>query len=578
MSLPQDSHDPAASGRDHDSEPVVITATPVQVRRPVVPPSFAQQAPPPSAATHTPPPSTTSASAPNVTADQPSQHQQQQQQQQQTTDHHLLLDSGVAEAALANIITDPAFAESSDQISSQLHVHESESALAQAVRAVQAATESLESRMQLSLPSQSSPHKPRRQSASLTGVQRNAANAAAVAAAAVASSSASASTPGSGAGARLCNRCKARKPEAFCDSCREQSRQHTSDTRKRKRDSELAGAGMAAGLLGRTAAGSMISADGSSVPASAGGNGEHSGSNTMTLGSGNNADPFIISNYSEFARLFPVPGRPGDDDNTIEVDPETNNGMTHVPLHQKSFILQSCVSLDGGLSTIDDMLKDVHEEPVELFKTVIQRIFDISGYYFARRARTKSPKSYRIQYVCSQVADTSNNRNPFKPAKRSRSRRELYNCHGRLILAASYTDHSVVVKYTHHIVHGSATRRRYLSEAVKRHIMRNREKPLSVIFSAIRDLGPEAGSQAELDSVTRKQVYIFLKRLEDAERSWHAASAEGGENGGGQDSGVPGGQQKVDPHEDVQGVVVGNRPRHMTEEDLIFERLAAEED
>ncbi|KAK9381113.1 uncharacterized protein V2V93DRAFT_368339 [Kockiozyma suomiensis] len=458
-------------------EKVVITATPVHVRRP-------------------PASSTASFNAPSSANGALSASAQQSE--------HMLIDSSVAEAALATIATDPAFNESSAQISSSLRVHDAERALAQAVQASQPVPlqpQQLQLLQQQQQQHQQQQHRQQQQNE-------------------LASS------------ARLCNRCKSRKPDAsfvkppgregyykFCESCREQSRQHTSDTRKRKRESEIAG--VATSVLG----GGNSVTGGSVIAAS-----DATENNGGGMGSGSGADPYIIKDYADLVRLFPTPGRAIDDDHTITVDPEITGGLTHVPLHQKSFILQSSVSLDGGLTTIDDMLKGISGEPTELFKTVIQRIYDISGYYFARRARTKSPKSYRIQYVCSQVADTSNNRNPFKPAKRARARRELYNCHGRLILAASYVDHSVVIKYTHQIVHGPATRRRYLSDEVKAHILRNRDKPLSEIFSSIRELGPEAGTESELASVTRKQVYIFLKRYDEAERNGRELSNVGPED------------------------------------------------
>ncbi|KAK9462409.1 uncharacterized protein V1516DRAFT_611792, partial [Lipomyces oligophaga] len=303
---------------------------------------------------------------------------------------------------------------------------------------------------------------------------------------------------------RVCSRCKILKAEStfakpsgreglykFCAACRELSRQHTSETRKRKRENQ-----------------NLITLMSDSM------NGKHSND----LSGGPNMPTIEISSFEEFKNMFPSPAR--DDPAYAAAAAEGK-----IPIiHQCSFQLHKSVSLDGGITTIDDMLSSVNGEPVEVFKRIVQAIFEVSGFYFARRARTRSPRSYRIQYVCSQVADTSNNRHPGKVPKRARSRRDLYDCHGRLILAALYQDHSVLVKYTHHIVHGPATRRRYLPEIVKQYIKENRSKPLTDICSGIRSIhvSPEMDvlktlPHVDLNSITRKQVYIYLKRLHESE-------------------------------------------------------------
>ncbi|KAK9388868.1 hypothetical protein V1515DRAFT_382804 [Lipomyces mesembrius] len=301
---------------------------------------------------------------------------------------------------------------------------------------------------------------------------------------------------------QICKRCKTIKSHdafakpagregtfKFCTSCREQSRQHTSDTRKRKRETEKLSAEREA--HGVDAAASFDS-------------------------SGN---VVVVTDFAQFTQNFPTPDKhidPAVAASSAQLSPDATTEQPY-PLHQKTFILRSQVSVDGE-STIGDALRDLDGEPVELFKKIIQAIFNVTGFYFARRAKSKSGKSFRTQYVCSQVADTSNNRESIKTPKRARSRRQLFDCHGRLILAASKSDKSVIVKYAHRIVHGSAARRPYLPDIVKQYIIANRDKPLSDVFAGIKDLSAQQNFDPDIDVsvISRKQVYIYMKRLEES--------------------------------------------------------------
>ncbi|KAK9370877.1 hypothetical protein V1509DRAFT_615068 [Lipomyces kononenkoae] len=301
---------------------------------------------------------------------------------------------------------------------------------------------------------------------------------------------------------QMCKRCKSIKPHdafakptgregtfKFCVSCREQSRQHTSDTRKRKREAEKLSTEREA-------------------------NGGDATASFDSLG-----NVVVVTDFAQFTQNFPTPDK--------HIDPavaasgaQLSAGATTdhpYPLHQKTFILRSQVSVDG-VSTIGEALRDLDGEPVELFKKIIQAIFNVTGFYFARRAKSKSGKSFRTQYVCSQVADTSNNRETIQAPKRARSRRQLFDCHGRLILAASKVDRSVIVKYAHRIVHGPAARRPYLPDIVKQYIFSNRDKPLSDVFAGIKDLGAQQNFDSEFDvnAISRKQVYIYMKRLQES--------------------------------------------------------------
>ncbi|KAK9358019.1 hypothetical protein V1504DRAFT_462430 [Lipomyces starkeyi] len=301
---------------------------------------------------------------------------------------------------------------------------------------------------------------------------------------------------------QICKRCKTIKPHdafakpagregtfKFCMACREQSRQHTSDTRKRKREAEKLSAEREAN--GVDAAASFDS-------------------------SGN---VVVVTDFAQFTQNFPTPDKhidPAVAASSAQLSPDATTEQPY-PLHQKTFILRSQVSVDGE-STIGDALRDLDGEPVELFKKIIQAIFNVTGFYFARRAKSKSGKSFRTQYVCSQVADTSNNRESIKTPKRARSRRQLFDCHGRLILAASKSDKSVIVKYAHRIVHGPAARRPYLPDIVKQYIIANRDKPLSDVFAGIKDLSAQQNFDPDIDVsvISRKQVYIYMKRLEES--------------------------------------------------------------
>ncbi|KAK9466522.1 hypothetical protein V1512DRAFT_263801 [Lipomyces arxii] len=305
-------------------------------------------------------------------------------------------------------------------------------------------------------------------------------------------------------GILVCTRCKLAKPEEsfakpagregaykFCDTCRETSRQHTSDTRKRKREN---GKQTVEDLIDISEVGSRSGVG--SIP------------NIME-----------ITDFTQFYDYFPVapanldPALTSTNEDEVPDIPEDQ-----IQVHQKAFLLQGGVSVDGGHTTIAENLRGLNNEPVELFKRIIQAIYDITGFYFARRAKSKSGKSFRTQYVCSQVADTSNNRESLKTPKRARTRRQLFNCHGRLILAASMTDKNVIVKYTHRIVHGPATRRRYLPDAVKEYVLSHRDSSLSEVYNGIKEL---AARNHEIDSskITRKQIYIYMKRMEDSART-----------------------------------------------------------
>ncbi|KAK9496077.1 hypothetical protein V1508DRAFT_378685 [Lipomyces doorenjongii] len=299
---------------------------------------------------------------------------------------------------------------------------------------------------------------------------------------------------------QMCKRCKTIKPHdafakpsgregtfKFCTSCREQSRQHTSDTRKRKRETE------------------KLSAER-----------ETHGADASFDSSGN---VVVVTDFTQFTQNFPTPDKhidPAVSASSAQLPPDATTEQPY-PLHQKTFILRSQVSVDGE-STIGDALRDLDGEPVDLFKKIIQAIFNVTGFYFARRAKSKSGKSFRTQYVCSQVADTSNNRESIKTPKRARSRRQLFDCHGRLILAASKSDKSVIVKYAHRIVHGPAARRPYLPDIVKQYIIANRDKPLSDVFAGIKDLSAQQNFDPDIDVsvISRKQVYIYMKRLEES--------------------------------------------------------------
>ncbi|KAJ8099837.1 hypothetical protein POJ06DRAFT_281948 [Lipomyces tetrasporus] len=312
---------------------------------------------------------------------------------------------------------------------------------------------------------------------------------------------------------QICKRCKTVKPRdafakpagregtfKFCVSCREQSRQHTSDTRKRKREAE------------------KLSAER-----------EISGGDESASFDGSR-DVVVVTDFAQFTQNFPTPDKdidPAITASSAQLGPDATTEQP-CPLHQKTFILRSQVSVDGE-TTIGEALRELDGEPVELFKKIIQAIFNVTGFYFARRAKSKSGKSFRTQYVCSQVADTSNNRESIKAPKRARSRRQLFDCHGRLILAASKSDKSVIVKYAHRIVHGPAARRRYLPEIVKQYIAANRDKPLSDVFAGIKDLSAQQNFDPDIDIsvISRKQVYIYMKRLEDSLRQQATDEPEG---------------------------------------------------
>ncbi|KAK9238312.1 hypothetical protein V1525DRAFT_401687 [Lipomyces kononenkoae] len=316
---------------------------------------------------------------------------------------------------------------------------------------------------------------------------------------------------------QICKRCKTIKPYdafakpagregtfKFCVSCREQSRQHTSDTRKRKREAE------------------QLSSEREA----------NGGDATSSFDSSGNV--IVVTDFAQFTQNFPTPDAHIDpavaaSSAQLSADATTDQPF---PLHQRTFILRSQVSVDG-ISTIGETLRDLDGEPVELFKKIIQAIFNVTGFYFARRAKSKSGKSFRTQYVCSQVADTSNNRELIKAPKRARSRRQLFDCHGRLILAASKIERTVIVKYAHRIVHGPAARRPYLPDIVKQYIFSNRDKPLSDVFAGIKDLGAQQSFDTDIDvnAISRKQVYIYMKRLQESLKARGQATEDATEEG-----------------------------------------------
>ncbi|KAK9457865.1 hypothetical protein V1511DRAFT_447451, partial [Dipodascopsis uninucleata] len=313
---------------------------------------------------------------------------------------------------------------------------------------------------------------------------------------------------------RTCSRCKLeRPPEAFakpigkpgqykyCSHCRALSRQHTTETRKRKRE-------QSSNNMGGVIVGFGIGD----------GNDAHS---TVNSNDGLNSRRIFIHTLEEFVQRFPTSEDhfetlAGNDSNGKNDNDDNHNSDINAPTVSANFILSSDLSMDGGQTTIADELRGVESEPVALFKKIVQIIYETTGFFFSRRARSKTGKSFRTQYVCSQVADTSNTREVREAPKRARTRRQLFDCHGRLIISASISDLTVSVKYSHKLVHGSVVRRRYLSDAAKQFIFENRHKPLSTIFNGIKEryLLDPSNPDFDISQITRKQVYIYVRRLE----------------------------------------------------------------
>ncbi|KAK9480511.1 hypothetical protein V1514DRAFT_325615 [Lipomyces japonicus] len=300
----------------------------------------------------------------------------------------------------------------------------------------------------------------------------------------------------------------------FCHACRAQSRYHTNMTRRRRREADHVrqpqqlpqqqrhhlGPLQAEPFDTVSAVEAVVAAADGTLAAHAAPHLPHASSSSASY----SPDAIEITNFETFVQLFPVP--PDDD----KIDP------VHGPEVAVVFVMRPSVSLDGGVTTIGEGLRGLNDEPVDIFSKIVQSVYNISGYYFARRSKTRSSKTFRTQYVCSQVNDTSNARTNmlFKSPKRVRLKRPLYNCHGRMVLIASVTDLTITVKYTHRIIHGRATRRRYLPEIVKQFIIENKTKPMTVIHNGIKELGYHH-PEIDVDQITRKQVYIFIRRLEE---------------------------------------------------------------